>query len=178
MIDWHRHCLIFFMDGVGLGGDDPAVNPFVTAHLPALTGLLGEGWYLQGRGLIQAERVSLIPTDATLAMPELPQSATGQATILTGKNVSKLVGKHHGPRPNQAVTEIIQQGTLFSDVVACGKQAGLLTPYPQPFFEAIETGKRQLSAVPLAVQLAGLPLRTAGDLRAGTAVSPGFTNEA
>ncbi len=163
------------MDGVGLGGSDPAVNPFVTAVLPNLTGLLGENWYLDGR--ITTHRASLIPTDANLGMPGRPQSATGQAAILTGRNVPQLVGEHYGPKPNTAVANIIREGTLFHAVTAAGGQAALITPYPQPYFDAIHSGKRLYSSVPLAAVSAGLSLMTTDDLRNGRAVSPGFTGQ-
>jgi hypothetical protein len=166
------------MDGVGMGDDDPEVNPFVTAALPHLTHLLGDDWYLKGNGRRTTTRASLIPTDANLGMPLKPQSATGQATILTGRNVPQLVGEHYGPKPNRAVAEIIQQGTLFSEIVAAGGQAALITPYPQRFFDGINSGKRLLSSVPLAATSAGLSLMGAEELRNGRAVSPGFTNEA
>ena len=171
-----RYVHIFFLDGVGLGGVDPEVNPFVTAQLPHLTNLLGEGWYL-ARQPIHTERASLIPTDANLNMPHKPQSATGQATILTGRNVPQLVGEHYGPKPNTAVQAVIAQGTLFQEVVDVGGQAALITPYPQGYFDAVARGKRLLSAVPLAATQAGLPLMTADDLRNGRAVSPGFSGQ-
>jgi hypothetical protein len=110
-------------------------------------------------------------------IPGRPQSATGQATILTGKNVPLLVGEHYGPKPNQAVAKVIQDGNLFQEVIAAGGSAALITPYPQGYFNAINSGKRLLSSVPLAATSAGLPLMTADDLRAGRAVSPGFTGQ-
>jgi len=33
--------LLLFLDGVGLGEDDPDTNPFARAEMPVLTGLLG-----------------------------------------------------------------------------------------------------------------------------------------
>ena len=39
--------LVVFLDGVGLGDDDPEVNPFVQTELPTLQGLL------DGRRLVQ-----------------------------------------------------------------------------------------------------------------------------
>jgi 2,3-bisphosphoglycerate-independent phosphoglycerate mutase len=172
-----RYLHLFFLDGVGLGGDDPAVNPFVTAHLPHLTGLLGENWFLTREPII-TQRASLVPADANLGLPHKPQSATGQATILTGRNVPQLVGEHYGPKPNPAVQAVIAQGTLFQEVVDAGGQAALITPYPQGYFDAVARGKRLLSAVPLAATNAGLSLMTADDLRNGRAVSPGFTGQA
>ena len=165
------------MDGVGLGDDDPEVNPFVTANLPNLTDLLGDGWYLQGNGRIHTPRASLIPTDAALGVPGRPQSATGQAAILTGKNAPQLIGEHYGPKPNTAVADIIRQGTLFSEITAAGEDAALLTPYPQGYFDAVNRGKRLYSAVPLAAVSAGLSLMNVDDLRNGRAVSPGFTGQ-
>ena len=166
---------IFFLDGVGLGGADADENPFVSAAMPQLTGLLGEAWYLAGRGCVTTPRASLAPTDANLGVAGRPQSATGQATILTGRNVPRLVGEHYGPKPNPAVAEVIRAGTLFHEVTAAGGRAALITPYPERYFEAIESGRRLLSAVPLAAASAGLTLMRAGDLRDGRAVSPDFT---
>jgi 2,3-bisphosphoglycerate-independent phosphoglycerate mutase len=170
-----KYVHIFFMDGVGLGEDDPATNPFVRARLPALTAVLGEKWFLRTRGRITTERVSLVATDATLGMPGRPQSATGQATILTGHNVPQIVGEHYGPKPNAAVAAVVRENNLFKEVVATGGTAALLTPYPQGYFDGIESGRRLFSSVPLAASSAGLPLMTAADLRAGRAVSPDFT---
>jgi hypothetical protein len=169
---------VFFMDGVGLGGTDPEVNPFVTARLPRLVGLLGDNWYVQGNGPISTERATLVPTDANMSVPDRPQSATGQATILTGRNVAQLVGQHYGPKPNKPVADVIRQGTLFHEVLAAGGRAALLTPYPQRYFDGISSGKRLYSAVPLAATSAGLTLMTAEDLRNGRAISPGFTGQA
>ena len=166
---------LFFLDGVGLGGPDPAENPFAAARLPNLAGLLGGAWYLDGRERLVGPRASLVPTDATLGLPGRPQSATGQATILTGRNVPALVGEHYGPKPNGAVADVIRAGTLFSEVMAAGGRAALITPYPDGYFAAVDSGKRLLSAVPLAATAAGLSLMNVADLRAGRAVSPDFT---
>ncbi len=161
-----------------MGGPDPASNPFVTADLPVLTQLLGrDDWYLQGNGVVSSKRATLVPTDANLGVEGRPQSATGQATILTGRNVPQLIGEHYGPKPNAKVSEEIKQGTLFHEVVATGGSAALMTPYPQGYFDAVDSGKRLYSAVPLAVVSAGLPLFGEQELRQGQAVSPGFTGQ-
>ena len=173
-MDSVRFAHLFFLDGVGLGEPDPEVNPFVTAELPHLDRLLGEGWFLM-RKATSRRKASFVPTDPNLGVSGRPQSATGQATILTGRNVPRLVGGHYGPKPNQAVAEVIEAGTLFHQVVAAGGTAALITPYPPRYFEAIESGRRLFSAVPLAATSAGIELKTEADLRAGRAVSPDFT---
>ena len=174
----NRFVHIFFLDGVGMGTADAAINPFVTAKMPAISGLLGrDDWYVAGNGHVNSERATLVPTDANLSVPGRPQSATGQATILSGRNVPLLIGEHYGPKPNGAVSEEIQAGTLFDDVAGTGGKAALITPYPQGYFDAISSGKRLYSAVPLAVTNAGWPLFTYDDLLNDRAVSPDFTNE-
>ncbi len=184
MLTKEKHVLLFFMDGVGLGDDDPETNPFVLAKMPGLKTLLGETWYLRpgvGRRSEQkrlsTDKASLVATDPNMAVPGRPQSATGQATILTGRNVPALVGEHYGPKPNPAVAGEIKNGNLFQEIVRAGGKAALITPYPQGYFDSIESGRRLLSSVPLAATSAGLNLMTVEDLRAGNAVSPGFTGE-
>jgi hypothetical protein len=177
-----RHCHIFFMDGVGMGRPDPETNPFVMAKMPVLTGLLGKGWHLQPANGLNGRRsnskATLVPTDSNLGVPGRPQSATGQAAILTGRNVPKLVGEHYGPKPNRAVAEEVRANNLFKEVVSGGGRAALITPYPQGYFDGINSGRRLFSSVPLAATSAGLNLMTAEDLRAGRAISPGFTGQA
>jgi 2,3-bisphosphoglycerate-independent phosphoglycerate mutase len=169
---------IFFLDGVGLGSADPQVNPFVTAQTPNIDELLGrDDWYVSGNSPINSQRATLVPTDATLSVSGRPQSATGQATILSGRNIPLHIGQHYGPKPNNAVEETMKQGTLFDEVARAGGRAALISPYPQGYFDAINSGRRLYSAVPLAVTNAGWPLRTVDDLRNGHAVSPDFTNE-
>lgn len=72
-----KYVHLFFMDGVGLGVSDPAVNPFTVAHMPYLTGLFGEGWYIQNNGRFANGKLStphatLIPTDPNLGVPGRP----------------------------------------------------------------------------------------------------------
>ena len=98
-----RYVHLFFMDGVGLGANDPQTNPFLSADLAPMANLLGPDWFLRDTGPRFHESISLVPTDANLDMPGRPQSATGQATILTGRNVPAAIGEHYGPKPNPAV---------------------------------------------------------------------------
>lgn len=166
--------LFVFFDGVGLGPDDPARNPFAAAEIPNLIGLLGGGPPLAGLPRIETGRAIFIPTDASLGVPSPPQSATGQAAILTGLNVPALVGGHWGPKPNEAVVNIVKQNNIFQTL---GRRAALANAYPPRYFAAIRSGRRNYSTVPLAVTSAGLPLFTADDLRAGRAFSADFTGE-
>ncbi len=172
-----NHILFIFLDGVGLGSPDPSINPLAAADIPVLMGLLGGQRPLAGTPRMETARTLFIPTDAGLGVAGLPQSATGQATILTGRNVPREIGKHWGPKPNAEVAAILRQGSVFSRLTSRGLRAGLLNAYPQGYFDAIASGHRGYSAIPLAVTAAGLPLLTADDLRAGRALSADFTSE-
>lgn len=169
--------LFLFLDGVGLGAADPETNPFVTAEIPTLMRLLDGRRPLEDTPRTDNGRALFIPTDAAMGVPGVPQSATGQAAILTGLNVPQRVGGHWGPKPNEAIARIIQEESLFVKLKARGLDAALLNAYPQRYFDAIDSGRRNYSAIPLAVTAAGIPLFTADDLRAGRALSADFTGE-
>ncbi len=170
--------LFLFLDGVGLGKADPETNPFARAHLPALHGMLGGRRLLAENVPLETSRASLLALDAGLGVAGLPQSASGQAVLLTGRNVPAEIGLHYGPKPNPPIAAILRQGNLFQDLKKTGRSAGLLNAYPDGYFHGIESGHRLLSAIPLAVTSAGLPLLRQADLHAGRALSADFTGEA
>lgn len=165
------------MDGIGLGENDPKTNPFAVAKTPTLDELLGGKRILKGVTPLETQQVSLLALDARLSMPGLPQSATGQAALVTGKNVPQLVGEHYGPKPNKAVAAIVQEDNVFIQLKERGYTSALLNAYPQGYFDGIESGKRLLSAIPLAVTSAGIKLKTAEDYFAGSAFSVDFTGQ-
>lgn len=172
-----RHILFLFLDGVGLGEDNPQINPLACARLPVLESLLGGKRLLKDTPRLDNGRAVFIPTDASLGVDGPPQSATGQATIVTGFNVPALIGRHWGPKPNKAVAEILRRQNVFKTLSARGQAAALINAYPKRYFDAITSGRRMYSAIPMAVAAAGIPLMTAEDLRAGEAFSADFSGE-
>jgi 2,3-bisphosphoglycerate-independent phosphoglycerate mutase len=172
------HVVILFLDGVGLGAEDPKVNPLVAARMPVLEELLGRMPLVAGSGSIDTPGAIMQPTDASLGIPGRPQSATGQTALLTGQNAPQLVGGHYGPRPNAALRQMLEGETLFSRALAAGHAVAFANAYPAGYFAAIQRGKRLHGAIPHAAQAAGLPLRTAEDLAAGRALSVDLTNAA
>ncbi len=170
------------MDGVGLGEEDPDANPFARVDMPNLQRLLGGKRLMlssipvgKNGGVIDTERCTLIPVDAGLGVEGLPQSATGQAVILTGINIPKKIGQHYGPKPNKDIAAYLRNGNIFSQLRSSGYKSGLINAYPQGYFESIQSGRRLYSAIPLAVTSAGIPLKTQADLVAGQALSADFT---
>jgi hypothetical protein len=169
--------LFIFLDGVGLGADDLGINPFASARMPHLELLLGGRKLLASSAPVESDLATLLPLDANLSVEGLPQSATGQAALLTGLNVPAMIGGHYGPKPNPRIAGIIKEDNLFKRMTRAGKTAALLNAYPPRYFQSLESGKRLLSAIPLAVTSASLPLFTQDDLYQRKAISADFTGE-
>lgn len=167
--------LLLFLDGIGLGTDDPASNPIARAEMPTLRKLLAGQRMLNSLPPFDSEYASFVPLDACLGVSGLPQSATGQATLLTGINVPEVLGYHYGPKPNPPIAELLRNGNLFKILVRRGYRVRLLNAYPPSYFAAIESKRRLYSAIPLAVTNAGIRLSTVDDLIAGEALSADFT---
>jgi 2,3-bisphosphoglycerate-independent phosphoglycerate mutase len=167
--------LFIFLDGVGLGVNNPEINPLARIEMPILEGFLGGNKLLAESAPYIGSRASLLALDAGLGVNGLPQSATGQAVLLTGINVPAQIGEHYGPKPNPAVAKHLLNGNLFSQLTKAGRKSALLNAYPPRYFEGVDSGKRLYSAIPMAVTSAGIPLFTKDDLLAGRAFSADFT---
>lgn len=175
-----RRVIFLFLDGVGLGPAEPTVNPLAAAEYrtlyPTLTALLNGNQLVAESGICTTEQATLLPTDATLGVAGRPQSATGQTAILTGKNAPALLGEHYGPRPDARVRALLRQETIFTTLRAHGKRTFFCNGYPAGYFNALNRGKRLLSAIPYAATVAGQALPTAHALRTGRALAADFTN--
>jgi len=167
--------LFLFLDGVGLGQDDPQRNPFARAQTPNLQDLLGGRRMLIEAAPLESRRASLLALDACLGVAGLPQSATGQAALLTGQNVPAALGYHYGPKPNPPVAGFLTNGNLFSRLSQAGRRTAFLNAFPPGYFDGIHSGRRLYAAIAQAAVNAGLPLGTMDDLRHGRAISADFT---
>ena len=169
--------LFIFLDGIGLGENNHDTNPFARASMPNLNQLLDGRSLLKEAAPFHGERASLVAVDPGVGVKGLPQSATGQAILLTGINIPAELGYHYGPKPNPEVAAYLKEATLFSRFTKEGKKAALLNAYPPRYFDGIDSGKRLYSSIPLSVISAGLPLFRHEDLFAGRALSADFTGE-
>lgn len=160
--------LILFLDGVGLGPDDPASNPFARGATPALRALLGGP--LVDRGVVDRPGVLLVAADAGLGVPGLPQSATGQTALLTGINAPALVGRHVAAYPTRALRDLLATRSLFATLRRDGRRVALANAYSPEYFTALAARRLRMAAVTFAADAAGVPLRGLDDLRAGRAV--------
>ncbi|RMG89500.1 MAG: hypothetical protein D6712_01590 [Chloroflexi bacterium] len=169
--------LMLFLDGIGLGEDDPNTNPFAIAQMPTLVALTNNHRWLKGIGKQRTQRALFIPTDARLGVEGRPQSGTGQAAILTGLNVPQMTGKHYGPKPDAQTRAILNETNIFKQVVESGKSAALLEAYPPRWHTGVDSGKRLRASFQQAPHAAGLPTFGIEEYRAGEALSGDWTGE-
>ncbi len=153
--------LFLFVDGLGLGERDPSVNPIYSGRYPVLEKLLSE------------EAVAI---DPRLDTPGLPQSATGQATILTGKNAAAVLGRHVEGFPGPTLKELIRAHNIFSALQARGYRSTFANAYHVPGVEAVHALRRQ-SVTTVAALEAFNGVRMIPDLLAGQAVYQDITRE-
>lgn len=160
--------LLLFIDGLGIGKNDPANNPlaryqsrylsiFSDAPLPRLP----------FDGIV-------VPTVVDMGVPGLPQSATGQAALFTARNAARELGRHMSGLPTPTLRKIIDESSIFKAVRALNKQGVFANALSQDYFD--RRGER-ISATTRALLAGGFPWLNMDDLRAGRAVSHDLTNE-
>lgn len=165
-----------FLDGVGIGSEDPAVNPFVKYGFKAFEEIFGQ-IPTRSNPEFNSGNIILFPTDALLGVPGLPQSGTGQTSIFCGFNASEYVGKHFGPYPYSTLIPHIQKKNIFIELIRRNKKVYFANAYPKVFFEYINSGKRRLSVTSLSCILSGLKLNKSSEVRNGKALTAEITNE-
>jgi 2,3-bisphosphoglycerate-independent phosphoglycerate mutase len=160
--------LFLFIDGIGIGSSDPEINPFA-----ALPSRIFSKYSDRGATDIAFGGV-LAVTDATLGVPGLPQSATGQTALFTGINAAALLGRHLNGHPNQELRELLARESVFVKLKSVGLSVAFANCYRPQFFEKMP---RRVSVTTSACLSAGVRLNTLDDLRAGRAVYQDFTHE-
>ncbi|AEB12467.1 metalloenzyme [Marinithermus hydrothermalis] len=98
--------------------------------------------------------------DARLGLEGLPQSATGQTSLLTGRNAARLLGYHHGPFPGPTLRALLAEESLQVRAVRRGLRVHHANGYRSRYLELLEKRVRHvpLSAFGYAARAAGLPL--------------------
>ena len=164
--------LLLFLDGVGLAPES-ASNPLATEPMPALRALLGGPLTAERVGLARdgATPVRLAALDATLGVPGLPQSATGQTTLFTGVNAPALLGRHVAAFPGPRLAAVLAEKSVLRLAAERGRAVTFANPFTPEYFEQVAAGKRRHSATTLAALASGTRLRGIEDLVAGRACS-------
>jgi hypothetical protein len=164
--------IFFFIDGLGAGSRDPAVNPVAKHH----------GRYFRlyqdshGVTALPGEGVAIL-LDATLGVPGIPQSATGQTALLTGINAAKVRGRHLFGFPDRKLRELLMRESIIRKLRKKGKNAAFVNAF-RPLFFKVETDKilSFLSATTISNLAGNAPFLSLDDLKAERAVYQDITN--
>ncbi len=171
------HVLMLFLDGVGIGRNDPRSNPFFVARIQTLRRCCGNSMIHLEDPYRHSPGVSLVPLDATLGIEGLPQSGTGQTALLTGINAPRLIGKHFGPYPFSSLKEILHRKNIFQKVKQMGKRPYFANAFPHQYFQYLENHRSRVTATTQAWLSTGLTLNDHMVLQRGEGVSSDITNQ-
>lgn len=115
------------------------------------------------------------PLDATLGMAGLPQSGTGQTSLLTGEDAVGRFGRHFGPWVPVSLRPLLAERNLLTRVQRGGSGAIFANAYPRNW--SAERRARWPAAPPLAARAAGLLTRNEDHLERGEAVASDILND-
>lgn len=164
-----------FVDGLGLGPADPAVNPVADASLGRLGPVLAAPEGPPATGLVRAVGWDgatgyLTSADAGLGVPGPPQSATGQTALLTGLNAPAYVGRHVNAYPTGRLRELLERNNLLAGGTRAGRRVTFLNMFRPDTVGPVSRGERRAAAFTLAALSAGTRLRSVDEFHAGQAV--------
>ncbi|OPZ94590.1 MAG: 2,3-bisphosphoglycerate-independent phosphoglycerate mutase [Firmicutes bacterium ADurb.Bin419] len=158
--------IFIFIDGFGLGEANNDKNPVYRANTPALDHILKSG--------------NVIATDACLGIPGLPQSATGQTTIFTGANASKVLGRHLHGQPTITLKELINKDNMFMELLRRGLKVTNSNVYRTEYLDKIfDPKERKLrpSVTTVMTFASGLKFRSVEDYKLGMGVYHDITGK-
>lgn len=156
--------LFLFIDGLGIS-ELNQYNPFTFSQNETLSKII----YQQHPGFF-CQKV-----DPCLDITGLPQSGTGQMSLLTGKNAAKLIGKHHGPFPPTALRPLLKTDSIATWCDQHQYRWDVLNAYPPKYFKALEERRIRLSTFGFLQTLNGKTLHTISDLENGIGYSASLT---
>jgi hypothetical protein len=153
---------MLFIDGLGLGERHPEINPVHGGTCPRLERLLD-----------QCAR----PVDATLDVEGAPQSATGQATLLTGVNAAELMGRHVEGHPGPTLKKIVRKNNLYDRLAERGYRCTFANAYYITDLSEVLAHRHQSVSTVAALKAFGT-VRMTSDLEEGRAVYQDLTRRA
>jgi len=166
---------MIFIDGVGIGKKDYEYNPFFKYGFKTFSEIFGEIPHLDKQKL-KGENAFLFPVDASMGVPDIPLSGTGQTSIFCGINAPKLIGKHFGPYPYSTLLPIIKEKNIFRSFKQRRKKVYFANAYPKVFFDYVNSGRRRLSVTTLSCIMNGMRLNNISDIHKGKALAADINN--
>jgi hypothetical protein len=170
-----KRILFLFLDGVGLAPPGTS-NPLTDVGEAFRDLSLRTAWTTAFPRHASDSRV-VRPIDATLGVSGLPQSGTGQASLFTGVNAARTVGRHFGPFPHSATYPVLDRANIFHQIqsLPVPLPVAFANAYPPQFFRA---DRRRWTVTTRCCAGANVSLRTEDDLRDGRALPADLTGRA
>lgn len=163
----------FFIDGIGLGEDDAERNPLTGLFSP----FIGNRRFVRNSVPLRTRNAVLVPVDALLDVRGVPQSATGQTTIMTGINAAEFLGYHLQAFPNQTLLPLIREHSIFRKLRRAGIRVTSANLYSRAFFQERKKRRRNMFPVStLSIEAADIPFRYIDEYNKGEAVFADITN--
>lgn len=153
--------IFIFIDGVGIGNEGKE-NPFLIDSYESFQILSGENFFKNAKGVRSSNQLYKA-IDANLDVEGLPQSGTGQTTLFSGENASKVIGKHFGPFPHSGIKHLLKEQSVFQSVKEAGKKPYFMNAYPPIFFEHANRRNRW-SCTTLMTKSAEMHLNSTDDI--------------
>ncbi|MCX8056808.1 MAG: metalloenzyme [Ignavibacteria bacterium] len=168
--------MMIFVDGLGIGKNNPEINPLVRFKFNFFNSFFGSFPTLR-KSFLSNKVFTIRPINATMGVSGLPQSGTGQTAIFCGFNASKFIGKHFGPYPYSTLKPLIKEKNIFTELEKKNFKTYFSNAYPQKFFDYLNNGRRTLSVTTFSYLSAGKRLNNINDLLDNRAITAEITNE-
>ncbi len=166
--------VLIFIDGLGIGINNSEINPCAAAEIKLFNHFINE--FFPKRIVFNG---LALPLDASLGVAGLPQSATGQTTLLTGLNAAQQLGYHLQGFPNETLRLVIAEHSLLKHVAAADLKPAFINAYPPIYFElGPEHLKHRLSVTSHATLASGFRFFNFDDVLQEQAIYQEFTNRA
>jgi len=171
-----KRILLLFVDGLGIGKADPQLNPFFRYKTRLFSEVFHEVPHT-GKQYLRNGDLSLFPVDASLGVPGIPQSGTGQISIFCGVNAPEIYGKHYGPYSPISLLPLIYEKNIFTEFIRQGKKPWFANAYPKPFFKYMHSGRKLKNVTAHCIDGSGLPFNKAASVRSGKALTAELMND-
>jgi bisphosphoglycerate-independent phosphoglycerate mutase (AlkP superfamily) len=159
--------IVLFIDGVGLGSNDPKINPCCHSD----TGIFLNNSQLPENG----QKFAL---DAQMGVPGLPQSATGHTTLYTGINAPKHIDKHLTGFPNKELRKLLKTKSIFVRLKEIGFKCKFINAFRPVFFTTPEIfANLHMSATTEMNRYADYNFSSFNDIREERALYHDYSNE-
>lgn len=168
--------LFIFLDGVGIGENDPKKNPFVSGKINFLEKIFSETPVVGNCRLVNSNTFCF-PVDSLLGINnDIPQSGTGQTTIFCGINAAKILGKHFGPFPHSELIPYLSEHSIYSSLIKMNKKVCFANAYPPVFFKYLESAKKRTSVSTMTARLNNIKINSIEEVRNFSALTAEITN--